>query len=135
VVPVPPPELVPPVDPEPPVEPMPPELPPVPVELFAGALMVRNLAWLMLLVTGSHMWYLPAASVTIRRAVLPAAMVGVRFGDIVSPMIARACFVVPLFTTMSVTLPAGSDVVVNVTRPSSTEIFSSLPAVREDPVA
>ena len=54
------------------------------------------------------MWYLPAASVTVRRAVLPAAMVGVRFGDIVSPMIASACFVVPLLTTTSVIFRPGA---------------------------
>src|SRR5262249_47923008 len=109
--------------------------PPPSAELFGAALTVRNLAWLMLLVTRSHMWYLPAPTVTVSRTVFPTAIVGVRFGDIVSPMIASACLVVPLLATTRVTFPAGRAVVVNVTRPSDTETFSSVPSARDDPPA
>src|SRR5262245_31710787 len=131
---------VPPVPPPPPPEPEPepePELPvppvpdvpvpdvPVPDFVPAGAFAVRNFAWLMLLVTGSHTWYLPAASVTVSRAVLPAASVGVFFGDIIEPMTASPCFFVPLLTTTNVTFPAVNDVGETVTLPSATETLIS----------
>src|SRR5262245_3506073 len=103
-------------------EPLP--LPPGLVVLPAGALAVRNFAWLMLLVTGSQTWYLPAFSVTVSRADLPAGSVAVRFGAIVAPMIARACFFVPLFTTTNVTLPASNDVGDTVTFPSRTDTLT-----------
>src|SRR5262245_20614290 len=52
--------------------------PPLPV-LVTAFFTISIVAWLMLLRTGSQTWYMPPAfTVTVNRALLPVASVGVR---------------------------------------------------------
>src|SRR4051794_25436975 len=113
-----PPVVPPPGEPVLPVEPVPPvEVLPVEPGLLADgvgrppadALITSFVAWLTVLRSGSHIWYVPALRVIVSRAVFPIAIVGVRFALRPVPTISSACDVLPLLMATNVSVPAGND--------------------------